>query len=358
MDAEKLLEKTPNQSPKTFSPIHTQANYFPALDGWRGIAILFVLLAHWFPLGPASLKLNSWSGVLGISIFFALSGFLITNLLIKNDSVRNFLIRRIFRILPLAYLYLAIVLPLMAAPGGVYLPNLLFYANWPPFFLDYRNSHFWSLSVEVEFYLAIALIVFFFKKRGLLLIPLLGILVTGLRVLHGKEISIETYYRVDEILSGACLALVYSSQNNRLGTYLQNVLKKANPYMLIVLLIVSAHEWSGFFNYARPYFAALLVGTTLYQHHTKIFSILTHPVLKYIATISFALYVIHPIVAYGWLDPNNTDSKIFKYFVQRPISIIILFTLAHFSTFYYEKYWISLGKKLSNSKKLALTRDR
>jgi peptidoglycan/LPS O-acetylase OafA/YrhL len=351
---EKKTDETLNQSPEAFSSIKTKTDYFPALDGWRAIAITFVLLAHWFPLGPASLKLNAWSGILGMSIFFALSGFLITNLLIKNGNVHNFLIRRLFRILPLAYLYLAIVLPLMGAPGGVYLPNFLFYANWPPFFLDYRNGHFWSLSVEVEFYLAIALIVFFLRKKGLLLIPLMAIFVTGFRILHGKEASIETYYRVDEILSGACLALIYNSQNHPLGTYLQNVLKKANPYILIVLLMMSAHEWSGPFNYPRPYFSALLVGTTLYQHQTKLFSILAHPVLKYIATISFALYVIHPIVSYGWLDPNNTDSKIFKYFVQRPISIIILLTLAHFSTFYYEKYWISLGKKLSKSKKISI----
>ena len=82
----KKTDETLNKSPETFSSIKTTMNYFPALDGWRGIAIFCVLLAHWFPLGPASLKLNDWSGVLGMSLFFALSGFLITNLLFKNDS--------------------------------------------------------------------------------------------------------------------------------------------------------------------------------------------------------------------------------------------------------------------------------
>jgi len=331
--------------------VEAQKDYFLALDGWRGIAIICVLLAHWFPLGPASWQLNSWAGVLGMSLFFALSGFLITNLLIKNDNIHSFLIRRLFRILPLAYLYLAIALPLMAAPREAYLANFLFYANWPPFFLGYKNEHFWSLCVEVEFYLSIALIVFFLRKRGLLLIPLLGFFFTGLRILNGKEVAIETLYRVDEILSGACLALIYNSQNNGWGTYLQNFLKKVNPYVLIVPLFISCHEASGSFNYLRPYFAALLVGGTLYQNQNRLFSLLSQPLLKYIATISFALYIIHPIIAYGWLDPSYTDSKVFRYTVQRPISVIILFILAHCSTFYYEKYWISWGKKISKSKK-------
>jgi peptidoglycan/LPS O-acetylase OafA/YrhL len=327
---------------------HPKGNYFPSLDGWRGIAILCVLLAHWFPLGPKILKLNFQTGVFGMSLFFALSGFLIANLLIKNDNVKTFLIRRFFRIIPLAYLYLAIALPLMFAPWRSYLANFLFYANWPPFFLSYKNSHFWSLCVEVQFYVAIALIVFVLSKKGLILLPFLGIFITGFRIYHGKEASIETYYRVDEIIAGACLALVYNHQNNPTGLYIQNILKKSNPYILLVLLILSSHEeWIPPLNYLRPYFAASLVGTTLYQEQTKLYALLTHPALKYIATISYALYIIHPIVSYGWLDPNNTDSKFFKYFVQRPLSIIILFTLPHFSSFYYEKYWISIGKRLS-----------
>ncbi len=219
--------------------------------------------------------------------------------------------------------------------------------------MSYKNSHFWSLCVEIQFYIAIALIIFIFRKKGFLLIPFLGIFFTGLRILHGKEVSIETYYRVDEIISGACLALIYNNQNNYFVNYFKkNILQKLSPYILIILLLISSHEWGGLVNYFRPYFAALLVGITLYQKQTKLFLILTHPFLKYIATISYALYIIHPMLAYGFLDPNNTNDIMFKYLVQRPISIILLFILAHFSTFYYEKYWISLGKKLTKKKTL------
>ncbi len=331
------------------SSIKTTKDYFPSLDGWRGIAIICVILAHWFPLGPSSLKLNSLAGVLGMSIFFSLSGFLIANLLIKNDNVPNFLTRRFFRIIPLAYLYLLIVLPFMKAPLQAYIPNFLFYANLPPFYLydEVNNSHFWSLGVEVQFYIAVALIVFFFKKRGLIILPFLAIFVTGLRILHAKEVSIETYFRVDEIIAGACLALIYNYKNHPLGKYGQSLFKIINPYILLPLLFLSSHDWGGYLNYARPYLAALLVGSTLYQDNTKLYNFLTNAKLKYIATISYALYVIHPIIATGWLDPKITSNKLITYLVQRPISLLILLGLAHLSTFYYEKYWMRLGKKLS-----------
>ena len=83
---------------------------FQVLDGWRGISILLVLATHLLPLGPKIWRLNASTGNLGMSLFFALSGFLITKNLLEHGDIRAFFIRRIFRILPLAYLYLVIVL--------------------------------------------------------------------------------------------------------------------------------------------------------------------------------------------------------------------------------------------------------
>jgi peptidoglycan/LPS O-acetylase OafA/YrhL len=75
-----------------------------ALDGWRGISILCVLAAHLLPLGPKSWQLNSAIGPLGMALFFTLSGFLITRFLLMHDNVLDFLTRRFFRIVPLAWL--------------------------------------------------------------------------------------------------------------------------------------------------------------------------------------------------------------------------------------------------------------
>ena len=142
-----------------------------ALDGWRGLSILLVLAAHLLPLGPKAWHLNFASGVLGMSIFFTLSGFLITNFLLHRPSVVDFLIRRLFRIIPLAWLYLVIALSIAHAPTESWLAHFFFYANWPP--MDFVNitSHFWSLCVEVQFYVGIAILFLLLRRRGLMLIP-------------------------------------------------------------------------------------------------------------------------------------------------------------------------------------------
>jgi peptidoglycan/LPS O-acetylase OafA/YrhL len=83
---------------------------FEVLDGWRGISILLVLATHLLPLGPKSWQLNFTFGPMGMALFFTLSGFLITNFLLQRPSVTDFLIRRIARIVPLAWLCMAIAL--------------------------------------------------------------------------------------------------------------------------------------------------------------------------------------------------------------------------------------------------------
>jgi peptidoglycan/LPS O-acetylase OafA/YrhL len=75
----------------------------PILDGLRAISILLVLAAHMLPLGPKVIALNSTAGAMGMSLFFALSGFLIASTLIHNADIREFLVRRLTRIVPLAY---------------------------------------------------------------------------------------------------------------------------------------------------------------------------------------------------------------------------------------------------------------
>ena len=74
------------------------------LDGWRGISILLVLLGHLFPVGPKAWGLNGAVASAGMAIFFTLSGFLITSVLLNDSNVRRFLIHRVMRIVPLAWL--------------------------------------------------------------------------------------------------------------------------------------------------------------------------------------------------------------------------------------------------------------
>lgn len=77
-------------------------NRFAVLDGWRGLAILFVLAGHLLPLGPKAWQMNAAVATTGMVIFFNLSGFLITNILLHNQNILTFLTRRFIRIVPLA----------------------------------------------------------------------------------------------------------------------------------------------------------------------------------------------------------------------------------------------------------------
>ena len=315
-------------------------NRLAVLDGWRGISILLVLGAHLLPLGPKSWRLNETAGVTGMALFFTLSGFLITCFLLTHNSIRDFLIRRFFRIVPLAWLALLVALPLWNAPASSYLPNLLFYANLPPYYLVEVADHFWSLCVEVQFYAAVALIVAVLGKRGLYLLIAISLGVTLHRVASGAEVEIVTWHRVDEILAGAILALIYMG---RLGGATQAALSRSSIYLLLVLFAVSCHPASGFANYLRPYLAAALVGITLYGPPPRIGAVLRSRSLRYIAAISFALYVFHGLLVHTWLGEGE---KLVRY-LKRPLLFAVTFALAHLSTFQFEQRWIELGKRMT-----------
>ena len=151
--------------------------YHPELDGLRFVAFLFVFIHHispqeLFPRAPHPLA-SAWmlfklTGALGVDLFFCLSAYLITMLLLiewesrGGVSVRRFYIRRILRIWPLyfGFLALAIALPalgLRQEPLGVQtLPFLLFVGNWSSAFLGAPNNvagPLWSVSLEEQFYI-------------------------------------------------------------------------------------------------------------------------------------------------------------------------------------------------------------
>jgi peptidoglycan/LPS O-acetylase OafA/YrhL len=149
------------------------------LDGWRGLAILLVLVAHFTP------GRYSWLGLFGVALFFALSGVLMSDLLfVKLVSIRSFFIRRASRVLPtfwLAcgtfYVYTcyfqtaAEVVPLRELGSALiflrtYLPagSDIWLANWP-------IGHFWSLNVEEHAYVFLACGAVLCRSIGSKLLP-------------------------------------------------------------------------------------------------------------------------------------------------------------------------------------------
>jgi peptidoglycan/LPS O-acetylase OafA/YrhL len=312
------------------------------LDGWRAASILSVLAGHWFPLGPGSWQLNASFATSGMALFFCLSGFLITQLLLRDQRVGAFLIRRLARIVPLAWAGM-LALALIPANWPYLLENLGFIANLPPIHLLQGGNHLWSLCVEVQFYAVVALIVLVAGRRGLYALPLLALVVTGLRIMAGESHSIVTWHRVDEILAGATLALV--ANVHRPGeTTLR--LPSWTPLALWLLLLASAHPDLPTLQYARPYIAALTIGTSLYVAPEWFRRIWTGTGARYVAEISYALYVVHGILSITWLGAED-GTKVERY-VRRPLLVLATWAVAHVSTFYYEQRFIALGKKLTS----------
>ena len=215
----------------------------PVLDGIRGLAILMVLLCHFSLYGgidPTTTadwifyKLTIPLGC-GVELFFVLSGFLITGILLDTKSApgyfRSFYMRRLLRIFPLYYgtlFFFYVILPRIAMPGESY-QEVLQAQAWDWAYLSNIRlalegwwsagylGHFWSLAIEEQFYLAWPLLVLLFSRRGFLLLcaGLLGLSVT---IRWGQWIDGEslvrgyfTFARLDPLVMGAALAALARS---------------------------------------------------------------------------------------------------------------------------------------------------
>lgn len=310
----------------------------PALDGLRAISILFVLATHMLPLGPKFLHLNETAGSMGMSLFFALSGFLIASLLMENDDVFEFLIKRLTRILPLAYAYAVVVFLFVHFDPSSILWTASFVENYFSVHLNNYNSHFWSLCVEIHFYLAIAMVVLIWGQRGVWLVWPVCLTVTLLRVREGAYIDIQTHLRVDEILAGACVATLFNRGWFKKSDHWLN----SSVGLAALLWFLASSPLTGWLQYFRPYTSAMLLAFVLRHDGTILAAALSSAPMRYLARISYPLYVIHLATIQGWW---NEGSTLDRYLLKRPISFAITFSLAHFSTFYWERPWLTAGKK-------------
>jgi peptidoglycan/LPS O-acetylase OafA/YrhL len=239
------------------------------------------------------------------------------------------MLKRLARIIPLAWLALTIVFLTMGASNAEWRANLFFYANLPPFYLTY-TGHFWSLCIEMQFYMGIACVVLLFGRRGLWLVPAMALIVTGLRVVTESYVSIVTWFRIDEILAGGILALIIHVER---AAPLRSLLLRCPFIPVLLFFLLSSRPELGPLNYVRPYLAATMVGITILRPIRWLSPILASPPARYVAKISYALYVIHPYSMAGWLGSGDVIVK----YAKRPIAFAITFGLAHLSTFYFER---------------------
>ncbi|MEZ5326115.1 MAG: acyltransferase [Verrucomicrobiales bacterium] len=216
--------------------------HIPCLDGVRGIAILLVMCRHLLPIEPISFVPLEYvrkvleAGWIGVDLFFVLSGFLITGILLdtkgSNQPFRNFYARRSLRIFPLYYFVLLVGLVVFPLSGFNYeglqlnLDNQLWlwsytsnlvmaYQDSYLFTADgFRLSHLWSLAVEEHFYLVWPLAVLSLSHRPLLRICF-GTIIVALTLrctlylsgVTGLANYVLTFCRMDSLMFGALLAI-------------------------------------------------------------------------------------------------------------------------------------------------------
>ncbi|MAB80532.1 MAG: acyltransferase [Planctomycetes bacterium] len=156
-----------------------RASYRPQLDGLRTLAVLLVMAHHWMP--KSITRGIHWGGI-GVDLFFCLSGFLITGILLNVRSfvengeqgigytARQFFMRRLVRIFPLYYLVLALTLPWLEVSGATQASLWTYTYNVYGGLTANMNgvvSHFWSLAVEEQFYLLWPWVILAIPRRRL-----------------------------------------------------------------------------------------------------------------------------------------------------------------------------------------------
>ena len=212
-------------------PTDTSSSRVAELDGFRAIAVLMVFAHHLFygwptpalSSTPRVIRAVLGRGWLGVDLFFVLSGFLITGILIDSREgehyFRNFYTRRILRIVPL-YLTCILIMYFGYPRAGAYFRlSLLYLANFSYFFgvkVPHGPGVFWSLAIEEHFYLLWPLVVRFLNRFWLLLLT--AVIVFGTPILRGVcahagmspefEIYPYSFFRFDGLALGAMLAIV------------------------------------------------------------------------------------------------------------------------------------------------------
>jgi peptidoglycan/LPS O-acetylase OafA/YrhL len=324
-------------TPPAAEPLVADRPHIPALDGLRGLAILLVICYHFFLAYPGWHTATNLfgqaaqTGWMGVDLFFVLSGFLITRILIETKQqagyFRNFLARRFLRIWPLYYLSLAallIVLPLVVSPVPNGLQRMqerqiwfwLYGANWlfarEGGFEQTSGGYFWSLAVEEQFYLFWPLLVRVLSERALLRLSIALLVASlGLRIVLASlgtstgALYAMTFTHLDGLSVGAIIAL--TARSPRAVATLKRWIPVAVVGSLLVLGGIRIADgnfffWSphvAIFGYT---FIAVLSGAllvhTLYGsaagYNRRFF---TSRFMRASGKYSYALYLIHVPIA-------------------------------------------------------------
>ncbi|HEU4637033.1 MAG TPA: acyltransferase [Edaphobacter sp.] len=378
--AETFVAAAPAQ-PTTASHPKRMA-HIRALDGVRGLAIALVLMVHLLesndnPEGSYFLHLLikiKGAGWVGVDLFFALSGFLITGILFDSlgeaHYFRNFYVRRALRIFPLYYGVL-LILFLVFRPTWdtgrqlylqlAYLQNTSLWWHAPQVgMLRGLTVHLWSLAVEEQFYLVWPVLVFLVRDRRKLMwvafgLALMAPLVRTALLMHGAGFATtytSTICRADSLLSGAWLALaVRGERRNRLA-------RLAPITFWIAILCCVAIAWkTGTFSWDKNvlvntvgYSALAVAATSLIAMALRPNSAATAIVdispLRWLGKYSYGIYVLHPLLGVLYLPwlLAHVHGKIAQHVVTAIGTLAVALPAAWLSYHFYERRFLKLKR--------------
>jgi len=289
----------------------------PQLDALRALAVLAVMVHHFLPVDRYIPPDYITLGFLAVRLFFVLSGFLITGILLnyrsdpRGSALRRFYLRRVLRIFPIYYLTLFIALALQVRPiqqGAFW--HLTYLSNYvAPFHPEWMGpaSHFWTLAVEEQFYFVWPFILLFVPRRHLAK-TIIGTIALAVLfrafVLFVLSTSIEaagvfTFSTLDSLGGGALLAFFHYDE--KLRSRLPGLMKW---FLLagagIMILTTFLYIYNIGFRILHTLLClgisllfVVLIEKTARGFQGKAKSVMENPVAIYIGKISYGLYVYH-----------------------------------------------------------------
>ncbi len=328
------------------------------LDALRAIAVFLVVLQHYLPNYRVGSVPYAWAGV---DLFFVISGYLITAILLRQKAaisskaliIKNFIIKRVLRLFPIYYLFLTFFALAMAwfglwswDPGqGIY--YYTYTANILMFMEGHASKqlyHVWSLSVEEQFYLIWPWLVLFLSDRVLLRVLLILVLASFLfkSFVAIPDMRLLTPYHFDTLGGGALIALLQPGR----GRAVRWIEGHAAWLLSAGLAMLAIHHF--LFNVHALLCAAILMITiTLVVGGTKGFGgaagrLLDMRWLGYIGRISYGIYLYHkPIPLFVQILLDRSGIQVHGIILVL-LSMALTFAIAHFSFVWIEQRFLKL----------------
>jgi peptidoglycan/LPS O-acetylase OafA/YrhL len=342
-----------------------KAKYIKGFDGLRAISILLVILAHlglYSKIEHITFLKNNWnliSGNSGVMIFFSISGFLITTLLLKEKEsfgridFRNFFIRRLLRLAPAILLLLITVLVLML---GHYLKQdfvaILFsffyiYNFVPHKFYTGELGHTWSLGVEEQYYFIWPFVISYLSRiKYLIYLALFVVLVCiAFRFIssypisyNGESYLLANYTYVDRWFIPACLPIIIGSLSGlflyAFETRLNQIFTKKYLFLWFALFLFTSQVfmpfwWDNFSYLYMPIAVSMFLLWVYFNQDSKCVTILEIKPIRFIGKISYGLYVYQGL----FVTTGPSGELSIQHF---PINIILTVFVAIISYYFIE----------------------